>query len=105
MSTNFLVLHEIFSLKFSGAAVKLSSPNLILGVGAAFIVISVIFKLGGYPFNMYVPDVYESSPTFVIFFLSILVKSTFFLYLIRLLVYVFFDLSFFLFGCFNFERS
>ena len=95
MSTNFLVLHEFISLKFSGGAAKLASPNLILGLGAAFIIISVIFKLGGYPFNMYVPDVYESSPTFVIFFLSVLVKGTFFLYLIRLLAYVLFDLNFF----------
>jgi NADH-quinone oxidoreductase subunit N len=42
-----------------------------------------------------VPDVYESSPTFVVFFLSVVVKGTFFLYLIKLLAYVFFDLNFF----------
>ena len=95
MSTNFLVLHELISLKFSGGASRLVSPNLILGLGAAFIVMSVIFKLGGYPFNTYVPDVYEASPTFVVFFLSVLVKGTFFLFLVRLLAYTLFDLSFF----------
>ncbi|MBD5655378.1 MAG: hypothetical protein IAI50_09365, partial [Candidatus Eremiobacteraeota bacterium] len=95
MSTNFLVLHELLSAKFSEAGSKPVGTTLILGLGSIFIIISVIFKLGGYPFNAYVPDVYESSPTFVIFFLSVLVKGTFFLYLIRLLAFVFCDLSFF----------
>ena len=97
MSTNFLILHELISVKFARGGASLASPILILGLGSILIVISVIFKLGGYPFNAYVPDVYESSPTFVIFFLSVLVKGAFFLYLIRLLAHVFFDLSFFCF--------
>ena len=95
MSTNFLVLHEFFLVKFYRTPGNLVSPNLILGVGSIFIVISILFKLGGYPFNTYVPDVYESSPTFVIFFLSVLVKGAFFLYLIRLLAYLFFKFTFF----------
>ncbi len=95
MSTNYFVLHELISVKIGEKGSNLASPNFILGLGAILIVVSVIFKLGGYPFNLYVPDVYESSPTFVVFFLSVVVKVTFFLYLIRLLSYVFFDLSFF----------
>lgn len=47
-------------------------PELV--AGGLFIVISLIFKLGGVPFHMWVPDVYEGSPNIVTAYFAIVPK-------------------------------
>jgi NADH-quinone oxidoreductase subunit N len=62
-----------------------------------FLFISLIFKVGGAPFHMWVPDVYEGVPTIVTAFFSAIPKLSIFSVLIRFVyeVYSFFmvDLS------------
>ena len=49
-----------------------NEPELVMG--AIFIVISLIFKLGGVPFHMWVPDVYEGAPNIVTAYFAIVPK-------------------------------
>ena len=43
---------------------QMANPWL-LKLGVVFIVVAVVFKLGGVPFHMWVPDVYQGAPTAV----------------------------------------
>lgn len=60
---------------FASAATLGSQQTLILNFGLVFLVIGVAFKLGAVPFHMWVPDVYQGSPTSVTMFLSIAIGS------------------------------
>jgi NADH-quinone oxidoreductase subunit N len=62
------------------------STNFTFTLGAFFIVLALFFKLGGYPFHVYVPDVYQASPFITIFFLSVLTKTSFLLVLVKILI-------------------
>ena len=61
-----------------------SNPYLVFGL--VFVVIGIAFKLGAVPFHMWVPDVYEGSPTSVTLFISSAPKIAAFAMAIRLLV-------------------
>lgn len=61
-----------------------ANPVLILGL--VFIVSGLAFKLGAVPFQMWVPDVYEGSPTAVTMLISSVPKLAAFALVIRLLV-------------------
>ena len=50
------------------------SNEIELVIGVIFIVISLIFKLGGVPFHMWVPDVYEGAPNIVTAYFAIVPK-------------------------------
>jgi NADH-quinone oxidoreductase subunit N len=63
-----------------------SRETLILNFGLVFLVIGVAFKLGAVPFHMWVPDVYEGSPTCVAMLISNVPKIAGFALAIRLLV-------------------
>lgn len=52
------------------AAVPNSSMPHLLVFGLVFMVIGVAFKLGAAPFHMWIPDVYEGSPTAVTVFIG-----------------------------------
>jgi len=52
------------------AAVAHSSMPHLLVFGLVFLVIGVAFKLGAAPFHMWIPDVYEGSPTAVTAFIG-----------------------------------
>ncbi len=71
---------------FSGASTLGSQQTLILNFGLVFLVIGVAFKLGAVPFHMWVPDVYQGSPTSVTMFLSTVPKIAAIALLIRLLI-------------------
>jgi NADH-quinone oxidoreductase subunit N len=58
----------------------------VLILGLVFIVAGLAFKLGAVPFQMWVPDVYEGSPTAVTMLISSVPKLSAFALLIRLLV-------------------
>jgi NADH-quinone oxidoreductase subunit N len=54
-----------------------SSNELVLG--ALFIFIALLFKLAAAPFHMWLPDVYEGSPTNVTAFFAIVPKIAIFI--------------------------
>ncbi len=54
--------------------------------GLVFLLVGVAFKLGAVPFHMWVPDVYQGSPTAVTLFLSSAPKLAAFAMMMRLLV-------------------
>jgi NADH-quinone oxidoreductase subunit N len=60
--------------------------TLIINFGLVFLVIGVAFKLGAVPFHMWVPDVYQGSPTSVTMFLSTVPKIAAVALLVRLLI-------------------
>ena len=49
-----------------------NTPEIV--IGALFISIALLFKLGAAPFHMWLPDVYEGSPTIVTAFFAIVPK-------------------------------
>jgi NADH-quinone oxidoreductase subunit N len=71
---------------FARASTLASQQTLILNFGLVFLVIGVAFKLGAVPFHMWVPDVYQGSPTSVTMFLSTVPKIAAISLLIRLLI-------------------
>src|SRR6202453_179541 len=61
------------------------SDNIGLLFGIAFIIVGVGFKLGAVPFHMWIPDVYEGSPTCVTVFIGTASKLAAFALAMRLL--------------------
>ncbi len=61
------------------------SGNIGLLFGIAFIIVGVGFKLGAVPFHMWIPDVYEGSPTAVTLFIGTVSKLAAFALIMRLL--------------------
>ena len=61
------------------------ADNVGLVFGIAFIVVGVGFKLGAVPFHMWIPDVYEGSPTCVTVFIGTASKLAAFALAMRLL--------------------
>ncbi|MBD3610689.1 MAG: NADH-quinone oxidoreductase subunit NuoN [Gammaproteobacteria bacterium] len=63
-----------------------SDMPLVMVFGLVFIVVGVAFKLGAVPFHMWVPDVYQGSPTAVTLFIGSAPKIAAFAMVMRLLV-------------------
>ena len=61
------------------------NSNLLMVFGMVFIIIGIAFKLGAVPFHMWVPDIYEGSPTAVTLFISTAPKIAAFAMAIRFL--------------------
>src|SRR5580698_4727598 len=78
--TGSLSLPEI-AARLTGAP----SPGVILGL--VFIVVAVAFKLGAVPFHMWLPDVYQGSPTSVTLFVGTAPKIAYFALALRLLAH------------------
>jgi NADH-quinone oxidoreductase subunit N len=57
----------------------------VLILGLVFIVAGLAFKLGAVPFQMWVPDVYEGSPTAITLLISSVPKLAAFAFIIRML--------------------
>lgn len=76
------------TLNLEQIAVKLHSPSS-LGVvlGLVFIVVAVAFKLGAVPFHMWLPDVYQGSPTSVTLFIGTVPQIAYFSLTLRLLAH------------------
>ena len=75
-------------LELSGIALAVHSSfatNIGLIFGIAFIIVGVGFKLGAVPFHMWIPDVYEGSPTCVTVFIGTASKLAAFALAMRLL--------------------
>jgi NADH-quinone oxidoreductase subunit N len=63
--------------------------NNFVNLGLIFLIITILFKISAVPFHVWVPDVYEGSPTIITFFFSLIPKMVFLGFLIRLLIQVF----------------
>jgi len=61
------------------------SQSWVLMIGAAFVLIGLLFKVGAVPFHQWVPDVYQGSPTPVTGFMAATVKIAAFGALLRVL--------------------
>jgi NADH-quinone oxidoreductase subunit N len=62
------------------------SSILPLLLGIALILVSLSFKIGAFPFQFWVPDVYQGAPTPVSAYLSVASKAAGFVVLLRLLL-------------------
>ncbi len=78
------------SLHLDHIASYMSSHPVMTNIGLllalAFVIVGLGFKLGVVPFHMWVPDVYDGSPTAVTLFLGTAPKIAAFAMMIRLLV-------------------
>lgn len=63
-----------------------TDTGLLLTFGLVFVIVGIAFKLGAVPFHMWVPDVYQGSPTSVTLFISSAPKIAAFAMAIRFLV-------------------
>lgn len=79
--TGSLNISDIKNALMSGAGL-----HSVLILGLVFIVAGLAFKLGAVPFQMWVPDVYEGSPTAMTMLISSVPKLAAFAFIIRILV-------------------
>lgn len=68
------------------SVVAAKKQNIVLIFGLVFVIVGISFKLGAVPFHMWLPDVYQGSPTAVTVYLGSAPKIAAFAMLIRLLV-------------------
>jgi len=94
-STNF---DDIYSLFYFYSEVLSSNVGFL--VGFIFFSVGFLFKLGVFPFHMWVPDVYEGSPTIVTTILAAVSKFVIAVAFIKIYMYVFFSFSFYWFRIF-----
>ena len=74
-------------LAMLGQYISVSNDReILLLLGLVFVLVGVAFKFGAVPFHMWVPDVYEGSPTAVTLFIGTAPKIAAFGMIIRLLV-------------------
>lgn len=69
----------------NNALMTTPKTHSVLILGLVFIVAGLAFKLGAVPFQMWVPDVYEGSPTAMTMLISSVPKLAAFAFVIRLL--------------------
>ncbi len=69
----------------AGALLNGGQDRPVLVLGLVFIVAGLAFKLGAVPFQMWVPDVYEGSPTATTLLIGSVTKLAAFAFIIRLL--------------------
>lgn len=79
-ATGSLIFSEV------NAATAGQADHLVLVFGLVFVVIGLAFKFGAVPFHMWVPDVYEGSPTATTLFIGSIPKIAAFAMAMRLLV-------------------
>ena len=77
-TTNLLALPTAISATHAGA----STPLLF---GVAMVLVALSFKISAFPFQFWVPDVYQGAPTPVTAYLSVASKAAGFVVLLRLL--------------------
>lgn len=61
-------------------------------IGVIFILVSLLFKMGGFPFHMWLPDVYQGAPTSVTAFFAIVPKFAIIGLSLRLFLDTFYNL-------------
>ncbi len=63
-----------------------TADRVVMSFGLVFIILGIAFKLGAVPFHMWMPDVYQGSPTSVTLYISSAPKIAAFAMMYRLLV-------------------
>ncbi len=63
-----------------------TADRIVMSFGLVFIILGIAFKLGAVPFHMWMPDVYQGSPTSVTLYISSAPKIAAFAMMYRLLV-------------------
>lgn len=91
-STGFLLFGISLVYGASGTIIiseigQTQSPLMIIGLG--FILVGFLFKVGAVPFQGWVPDVYEGSPTPITAFMAVGVKTAGFAAFIRIILVAF----------------
>ncbi|MGP8080171.1 MAG: NADH-quinone oxidoreductase subunit N [Dehalococcoidales bacterium] len=69
----------IYNMSLTGAQ---AAPGLMLGI--ILIIVGLGFKIAAFPFQMWVPDVYEGAPTTITAFLSVASKAAGFAIILRI---------------------
>lgn len=102
--THFESLHSLISVSLTNGInetilstqntgnvsnVLLSDIHKSFSIGLVIIIIGLLFKVSAAPFYQWAPDVYESTPTIVTVWLTIMAKLTIFIFLLN-----FFEFSF-----------
>lgn len=96
LSTGFIVYGISWIFGTTGTTNLLALPAAIQGLpesaltpllfGIAMVLVALSFKISAFPFQFWVPDVYQGAPTPVTSYLSVASKAAGFVVLIRLLV-------------------
>jgi NADH-quinone oxidoreductase subunit N len=85
MSIVYGITGSLQLAEIAGAVHGGLSDNVGLIFGIAFLIVGIGFKLGAVPFHMWIPDVYEGSPTCVTVFIGTASKLAAFALAMRLL--------------------
>jgi len=87
-----LIFGATGTISFTGVVVN---PNLtpIFKLGMIFIIVGIALEFGAVPFHMWLPDVYEGSPTTVTMIVSTIPKIAIFALAYRLLTIAFTNIS------------
>jgi len=85
MSMIYGMTGSLYLADIHNALMATEKTHSVLILGLVFIVAGLAFKLGAVPFQMWVPDVYEGSPTAITMLISSVPKLAAFAFVIRLL--------------------
>ncbi|GGP25331.1 NADH-quinone oxidoreductase subunit NuoN [Silvimonas amylolytica] len=85
MSMVYGATHSLDILTIAQRVMNGEVNHLLIVFGIVFIVVGIGFKLGAVPFHMWVPDVYEGSPTLIAQLIGSAPKIAAFAFVIRIL--------------------
>ena len=90
--------HTVDALSFTELAsfIGLNSHNFIVQVAVVLVICGVAFKIGAFPFQIWIPDVYQGAPTPVMAFLAVSSKAGGFIVLINLITGPFWPMQYLL---------
>ncbi len=86
MSILYGLSGSLMLVDIAHAVTQTGSTDIGMVFALVFVLVALMFKLGAVPFHMWVPDVYQGSPTAVTVFLSTAPKLAGFAIIMRLLV-------------------
>jgi NADH-quinone oxidoreductase subunit N len=86
------VVHTGFEFSVLATWLKANPDNFLAIVGVLLVLSGVAFKIGAFPFQVWVPDVYQGAPTPVTAFLAVASKAAGFAVLLTLVKTVFYPL-------------
>ncbi len=87
------VVHTGFEFPVLANFLQQHPDNFLAIIGALLVLSGVAFKIGAFPFHVWVPDVYQGAPTPVTAFLAVSSKAAGFAVLLTLVNSVFFPLK------------
>lgn len=87
----FLFFHKISMSTIGVEDVAASFTQQLLFVSLWLILLSFLFKVGSYPFQFIVPDIYEASSLLFLFFYNFIIKVFYLLVLAMLVTFLFSD--------------